>query len=293
MSSVASVTDRLKLPWAVGAPLTSTSRRLFPFPRGLGGAWGSPSWCLVQAARLDGRTAVVPCARLRRRFLLAAPFAEVAMFAIAFIPVFVYVLLNLLVLARLADLQSLLRGRGPAGMSQSWPKPLEDRSGATQRAPAHPISHSWVGCNGRHFRVSRSMASGIDFLRLVWAQDFGTSDPNLSARHRLLPVRLAVPQPRSDQPRPAHLKRHVDAWACILSDGGLRFGAERYIAADPKVLRHLIANAVLLLTAWAWGYYLDRFGLLTRSAGAVLALGTRTFTSSWLACGSRWVRRSP
>jgi hypothetical protein len=77
--------------------------------------------------------------------------AEVAMFATAFIPVFVYVLLNLLVLARLADLQSFLRGPGPAGMSQA--KPLEDRSSATQRAPAHPISHSCVDCNGRHFRV--------------------------------------------------------------------------------------------------------------------------------------------
>ena len=55
--------------------------------------------------------------------------------------------------------------------------------------------------------------------------------------------------------------------------GGLRFDAKRYVAADPKVLRHLIANAVLLLTAWAWGFYLDRFGLLTRSAGAVFGAG--------------------
>ena len=38
-------------------------------------------------------------------------------------------------------------------------------------------------------------------------------------------------------------------------------------------MRHLLANMVLLLIAWAWGYYLDRFGLLTRSAGAVFGAG--------------------
>ena len=76
--------------------------------------------------------------------------------------------------------------------------------------------------------------------------------------------------------------------------GGLRFGARSYVAADPKVLRHLIANAVLLLTAWAWGYYLDRFGLLTRSAGAVFGAGyTDVHVVRWSACGSRWARRSP
>ena len=57
-------------------------------------------------------------------------FAEVAMFATAFIPVFVYVLLNLLVLSRLADLQSLLRGRRPAGTPQSWPN--HSRTGVAQ-----------------------------------------------------------------------------------------------------------------------------------------------------------------
>src|SRR5262249_12209004 len=51
--------------------------------------------------------------------------------------------------------------------------------------------------------------------------------------------------------------------------GGLRSAARGYLAADPRSLRHLVANAVLPLAAWAWGYYLDRFSLLTRSAGAV------------------------
>jgi hypothetical protein len=95
-------------------------------------------------------------------------FAEIAMFAIAFIPVFVYVLLNLLVLARLADLESLLRGQSPGGVSPSGVNPLEVRGGSAERAPAYPTSHSWVGCNGRNFRfyVLRRMGS-IPALGLV------------------------------------------------------------------------------------------------------------------------------
>jgi uncharacterized membrane protein (UPF0182 family) len=58
-------------------------------------------------------------------------FAKVAMFATAFIPVFVYVLLNLLALARFADLRSLLPGVAPAGMSQSWPNHSRRGGGAS------------------------------------------------------------------------------------------------------------------------------------------------------------------
>jgi uncharacterized membrane protein (UPF0182 family) len=57
--------------------------------------------------------------------------ARIAMFAIAFIPVFAYVRLNLLVLARFADVRSLLGGGSPAGMSQSWP----DHSGTGGAPP--------------------------------------------------------------------------------------------------------------------------------------------------------------
>jgi hypothetical protein len=112
-------------------------------------------------------------------------FADVAMFAIAFIPVFVYMLLNLLVLARLADLQSLLRGRGPAGIPQSWQN--HSRTGVAQpNAPGNPTSPSWVGCNSHNFGLC-SPPSGIGSAR------FGPriSGPliHLLSRH-WLPVRL-------------------------------------------------------------------------------------------------------
>ena len=123
------MTDRLKIPWAVGAPLTSPSRRLFLSPVGLALLGGT---LLVVVFKLVDWTAELLWFRALgyEDVFWRLRLAEVAMFATAFIPVFVYVLLNLLVLARLADLQSLLRGPGPAGMSQSWPN--HSRTGVAQ-----------------------------------------------------------------------------------------------------------------------------------------------------------------
>jgi uncharacterized membrane protein (UPF0182 family) len=102
------VTDRLKIPWDA-APLTAPSRRFFRSPVGLallGGALLAVLFKLVDwtAELLWFRALGYAAVFWRLRF------AEVAMFATAFIPVFVYVLLNLLILARLADLPSLVHG---------------------------------------------------------------------------------------------------------------------------------------------------------------------------------------
>jgi uncharacterized protein len=282
------VTNRLKIPWAVGAPLTSLSRRSLLSPVGLallGGILLAVLLTLVDwtAELLWFRALGYEAVFWRLRF------AEVAMFAIAFIPVFVYVLLNLLILARLADLQSLLRGPGPAGMSQSWFN--HSRPGMAQSS-AHRVTPLFIlGSTATAAIFGFVFASEWDrFLRLVWAQDFGTSDP-IYARDigfylfvlpflNLVQISLVL----------LTLSGTVMLGLAYLGTGGLRIDAKTYVAADPKVLRHLIANAVLLLTAWAWGYYLDRFGLLTRSAGAVFGAGYTdvhvVLVGLWVALGA-------
>jgi len=169
------VTDRLKIPWAAGAPLTSPSRRLFLSPVGLallGGTLLAVSLKLVDwtAELLWFRTFGYENVFWRLRL------AEVAMFAVAFVPVFVYVLLNLLVLARLADLESLLRGGSPAGMSQSWPN--HSRPGVAQSNPQRLTPLLILGSAATAAIFGFACSGEWDrFLRLVWAQDFGTSDP--------------------------------------------------------------------------------------------------------------------
>jgi uncharacterized membrane protein (UPF0182 family) len=219
-------------------------------------------------------------------------FAEVAMFAIAFIPVFVYVLLNLLVLARLADLESLLRGQSPGGVSHSGVNP--SKSGAAQ-PNARRLTPLLILGSAATAAIFGFVFSGEwdRFLRLVWAQDFGTSDPIYS--HDIGFYLFVLPFLNLVQTSLVLLTLSGTLLLGVFyfRIGLLRFDAKKFVAADPSVLRHLIANAVLLLTAWAWGFYLDRFGLLSAPQARSLVLDTQTFTSSSSACGLHSVRRSP
>ena len=279
------MTDRLKLPWAVGPPLTSPSRRLFLSPVGLALLGGI---LLVVLFKLLDWTAELLWFRALgyEDVFWRLRFAEVAMFATAFIPVFVYVLLNLLVLARLADLQSLLRGRGTAGIPQSWPK-------KTRTTPnAHRLTPLLILGSAATATIFGFVFSGEwdRFLRLVWAQDFGTSDPIYSRDIGFYLFVLPFLNLVQTSLVLLTLSGTLMLGLAYVRMGDLQFGGKRYVAADPKVLRHLIANAVLLLTAWAWGYYLDRFGLLTRSAGAVFGAGYTdvhvVLVGLWVALGA-------
>jgi uncharacterized membrane protein (UPF0182 family) len=278
------VTDRLNIPWAAGAPLTSPSRRLFLSPAGLALLGGT---LLAVFLKLVDWTAELLWFRALgyESVFWRLRLAEVAMFAAAFVPVFVYVLLNLLVLARLADLESLLRGGSPAGMSQSWPN--HSRPGVAQSNPQRLTPLLILGSAATAAIFGFAFYGEWDrFLRLVWAQDFGTSDPiylrDIGFYLFVLPflnlVQISLVL--------LTLGGTLMLGLAYVGTGNLRFGAKGYVAADPRVLRHLIANAVLLLTAWAWGYYLDRFGLLTRSAGAVFGAG---YTDIHVLLAGLWV----
>ena len=90
------MTDRLKIPWAAGAPSTSPSRRLFVSPVGLALLGGT---LLAVCLKLVDWTAELLWFRALgyESVFWRLRLAEVAMFAAAFVPVFVYVLLNLLI----------------------------------------------------------------------------------------------------------------------------------------------------------------------------------------------------
>ena len=265
------MTDRQKIPWAAGAPLTSPSRCLFLSPVGLALLGGT---VLVVLLILVDWTAELLWFRALGygdvfwRLL----FAEIAMFAIAFIPVFVYVLLNLLVLARLADLESLLRGQSPGGISHSGVNPSKSGAAQPNARQLTPILILGSAATATIFGFMFS-AEWDRFLRLVWSQNFGTSDPIYSRDIGFYLFVLPFLNLVQSSLVLLNLGGTLMLGLAYYRMGSLRFGGNRYVVADPNVLRHLIANAVLLLTAWAWGYYLDRFGLLTRSAGTVFGAG--------------------
>jgi hypothetical protein len=215
--------------------------------------------------------------------------AKVAMFATAFIPAFVYVLLNLQVLARLDVLPNFLRSGNPTGTSQSWPKHLGTGMAQPQ---AHQLTSLLVLVSAGTAAIFGFAFYGEwdRFLRLVWSQDFGMSDPiylrDIGFYLFILPFLNLV----QNSLVLLTLGGTLMLGFAYLRMGGLRFGARRHVAADPKALRHLVANAALLLAAWAWGLYLDRFGLLTRSAGAVFGAGYTdvhiVLVGLWVALGA-------
>jgi uncharacterized membrane protein (UPF0182 family) len=207
--------------------------------------------------------------------------AKLAMFAIAFVPVFAYVLLNLRVLARHANFRSLILTGGPAG-SHGW---------ATAQSQPHRLDGLLVLAS-----AATALFFGFVFhghwdrlLRLIWQQNFTLSDPLYS---RDIGFYLFV----------LPFLELVQSSIALLALGGtsilgfayLRMGAFSFApggpAIDPKVLRHLTANAVLLLVAWAWGFYLDRFALLTRAAGVVFGAGYAdvhvVLVGLWVALGA-------
>ena len=216
-------------------------------------------------------------------------FAEVAMFATAFIPVFVYVLPNLLVLARLADLESLLPGQSPGGVSPSGVNP--SKSGAAQPNPRR-LTPLFILGSAATAAIFGFMFSGDwdRFLRLVWSQNFGTSDPIYSRDIGFYLFVLPFLNLVQSSLVVLTLGGTLMLGLAYLRAGGLRFSAKNYVEADPKILRHITANSILLLTTWAWGFYLDRFGLLTRSTGAVFGAGYTdvhvTLVGLWVALGA-------
>jgi uncharacterized protein len=276
------VTDRLKIPWALGPSSTNPSRRVFLSPAGLV-LLGGILFALVfelfnwMAELLWFRALGYESVFWRLRI------AEVAMFAIAFVPVFVYVLLNLLVLARLADLERLLSGQSAGGTSQSWVNP--SKTGTPQQNRLTPLFV--LGSAATAVIFGFLFAAEWDrFLRLAWAQDFGASDPIYSRDIGFYLFVLPFLNLVQTSAVMLTLSGTLMLGLAYLRTGGLRFSAKKYLEANAKILRHLIANVVLLLTAWAWGYYLDRFGLLTQSAGAVFGAG---YTDVHVVLAALWV----
>jgi uncharacterized protein len=122
--------------------------------------------------------------------------------------------------------------------------------------------------------VGFGFAEGWDaFIRFLWAQPFGQTEP-LYGRDIGFYL-FALPFLDRVQNTVAML---AFAATVLLFSAYRRGGLIGYrpgvgIVAPRAVLNHLLANALLFLFAWASGYVLDRYDLLTESTGAVFGAG--------------------
>src|SRR5262249_10135613 len=126
-------------------------------------------------------------------------------------------------------------------------------------------------------------------LRVFWHQSFGLADPIYARDIGFYLFDL----PFLTLLQKGLLTMSVGGTSILafayLRMGALTPGGGRF-AVDLAAMRHVIGNVVLLLAALAWGFYLDRFGLLTRSGGAVFGAGYTdvhfVLVGLWVALGA-------
>ncbi|MEA2780279.1 MAG: uncharacterized protein QOK29_1823 [Rhodospirillaceae bacterium] len=265
------MTARLTLPGSAGPHSGSSARRVFLFPGHRLVAAGVLLATLLKSVdwtaellwfRSLGYEAVFWWLRL----------TKLAMFVIGFLPVLLYLLLNLLILTRLTDLGSPGRYRSQPSPAQSWP-----RQPGTTAAQLHPPRLTPAFIFGS---IATAAIFGLVFhgqwdlfLRLIRSQHFGASDPiygrDIGFYLFILPFLNLIQASLVLLTAIGTLMVGLT----YLHTGDIQFSGTTYLTADRKITAHLAANAVLLLAACALGFYLDRFDLLTRSSGAVYGVG--------------------
>jgi uncharacterized membrane protein (UPF0182 family) len=136
--------------------------------------------------------------------------------------------------------------------------------------------------------VALGFTAGWDQLvRFVWAQPFGEAEPLYGHDIGFYLFRL----PLLDR------VQNTVAFLAFAATGSLavayaRAGLLAYrpgigIVAPRPVLKHLLANAALFLCAWAAGWVLDRYDLLSEPTGAVFGAGyTAVHVTRWVLPGA-------
>ncbi len=187
---------------------------------------------------------------------------KLALFGAATGIVFVYAWINLRLLTRRVDLIGTVPTTSPMAQVAGMAPPGLVRAFELLA----PLVAALV--------VGFGFAEGWDaFIRFLWAQPFGQTEP-LYGRDIGFYL-FALPFLDRVQNTVAML---AFAATVLLFSAYRRGGLIGYrpgvgIVAPRTVLNHLLANALLFLFAWASGYVLDRYGLLTESTGAVFGAG--------------------
>jgi uncharacterized membrane protein (UPF0182 family) len=198
-------------------------------------------------------------------------FIRLALFAATTLIVFLYAWGNLRLLVRRVDLIGTLPPTSPMG----------------QVAGMAP--HGLI----RTFELLAPLVAAIviglgfaeswdEFVRFIWAQPFGQTEPLYGRDIAFYLFDLPALERIQESVTMLALAATALLFFAYRRAGliGYRLGVG--IVAPRPVLNHLLANALLFLFAWASGYVLDRYGLLSESTGAVFGAGyTAIHVTRW------------
>lgn len=181
---------------------------------------------------------------------------KVGLFVSGFAVAFLYVWINLLHVARRTGIARL----DPAASAPS--------GGATVSAGLLALA---AGAPGVLFGTIL-YGSWDEVLRLLFGATVGDRDPIFGADVGF--YLFALPFLETVQGTlVAVALLTVAGLGALYHYGGQLDVSQRRVRIEPAALRHLAANVIVLLAAWAWGYYLDRYQLLTDDSGAVFGAG--------------------
>jgi uncharacterized membrane protein (UPF0182 family) len=187
---------------------------------------------------------------------------RLGLFAAATLIVFVYAWVNLRLLTRRVDLIGTFQTTGPAAQVASLAPPGVIRAFELLA----PLIAALV--------IGLGFAEGWDaFIRFLWAQPFGQTDPLYGHDIGFYLFRLPFLDRIQNTVTMLAFAATVLLFIAYRRAGLIGYRPAVGIVAPRAVLNHVLANAVLFLLAWASGYVLDRYGLLTESTGAVFGAG--------------------
>jgi uncharacterized membrane protein (UPF0182 family) len=187
---------------------------------------------------------------------------RLGLFAAATLVVFVYAWVNLRLLTRRVDLIGTFQTAGPAAQVASRAPPGLIRAFELLA----PLVAALV--------IGFGFAEGWDaFIRFLWAQPFGQSDPLYGHDIGFYLFRLPFLDRIQNTVTMLAFAATVMLFVAYRRAGLIGYRPAVGIVAPRAVLNHVLANALLFLFAWASGYVLDRYGLLTESTGAVFGAG--------------------
>ena len=205
---------------------------------------------------------------------------QLGLFAAATCLVFIYAWSNLRVLARHVDLVGAARTLTPSGMALLPDPHPTFRLGLIRAVEVlAPLLAAIVAGVG--------FAEGWDdLIRFLWAQPFGETEPLYG--HDIAFYLFKLPFLERIQNTIVILAFMGTATLLIVyvRAGLVAYRAGLGIVAPRSVLHHLLANAALFLFAWAAGYVLDRYELLTEPTGAVFGAG---YTAVHVTSRALWV----
>ena len=205
---------------------------------------------------------------------------KTGLFLAAFVPVLAFFWINLRLLALRLDiavvantLVNRLAGRGLPANAYRPP----DAGGGPAPAERTPDLFILAAIAGALLFALALADQWDSLLRYAWALPVGQTDPIFGNDIGFYLFELPFLEASQNFVIATTFVGSALVLGLYAYAGALKISVGAGIDAPPEVLKHIVVNVILFVLALAWGFYLDRYGLLQSDRGAVYGAGYTDF----------------